>query len=710
MEVAPTKNGDLVVRDLTNFKGFKVKNVLREDADRKLIAVEGTFEDREGDDGSTAVVILEKTPFSSEKMPQILSSSSQMNQQFRNDIYGMYDCLIPPENNVTKANVIWPATQKHIDKWTSSPPFMVNETPALYHTVVLPFIESEQFNIEWVYNFLQHKKEAERIIYEDPDPETGFILAPDYKWNAQQTEDLYCLAVVHKCGIKSIRELSDKHLPLLRKLWEDAPKAIFKKYGVPKSQLRIYFHYQPSYYHLHVHYTHLKYNAPGINCGKAHMLYTVIKDIEKQSNYYARATLPFYLVKSSKMFTALEKAGYDFEIKDEEVSQNGLDSAGEIKSNATDTQSAKYLQFFHLLGKAKHEPCGEHWTSSYGDSAWRMAVMAMCLPTCVNRKLILKVALSSAFTSLGRETDENATWEGKLNDVRQILTDLLPLEKAAKLYDLFVIHVKARRGLEPASQEERVYRKLLELEEALLIWEELQKEGDPNVEKSKLQILDKMVEVGFPGHEKYTMFRDTSDFASLLTFFIKISGLQRLQRTGWVRSGVRDPEKVSGHMFRMGVMAILMESEITEADDRILGGSAVVLSIIHDMAECIVGDITPSDPVTPQEKHEKEVDAMKSLVKDLPCSTHSRELFDGFMRYENQLEGDEEAKLTKNLDKFDMVVQAEEYEEKRKPKQAESNFLQDFFDSTENCFQNNTIRMWDKKLRSLRNQRLRNEV
>ena len=132
--------------------------------------------------------------------------------------------------------------------------------------------------------------------------------------------------------------------------------------------------------------------------------------------------------------------------------------------------------------------------------------MAMCLPTCVNRKLILKVALSSALTSLGRETDENATWEGKLNDVRQVLTDLLPLEKAAKLYDLFVIHVKARRGLEPASQEERVYRKLLELEEALLIWEELQKEGDPNVEKSKLQILDKMVEVGFPGHEKYTMY------------------------------------------------------------------------------------------------------------------------------------------------------------------------------------------------------------
>ena len=683
--------------DLCDFEGFKVVKVLMENADRKLMAVQGTFKNRKDNKESTAVVVLEKSPFAAEHIANVLSENSKLNKQFQNDIYGLYDCYIPSQMNRTKANIICPATQKHIDKWTSSPSYMVEETPALYNTIVLPFIESDQFSPDWIRNNLEHKSEVDRIIYEDSDPETGFILYPDFKWDGKQVENLYCLAIVHKFGIKSIRDLNSKHLPLLRKLLKDAPNAIMNKYGVPPSQLRIYLHYQPSYYHLHVHYSALTYDAPGINCGKAHMLSTVIHNIEKQSNYYSRATLPFYVSASTKLFEELKRSGYDFLNHDASRSEDTSLSMVPIEN---------YLKFFYLLGKAKHEPCGEHWTSSYGDSAWRLAVMAMCLPTSLNRKLILKVALSSAFTSLGNENDENSTWQQKLNEVRKVLIELLPLKQAAKFYDLFLIHVKSRRGVEPTCPEEKAYRKLLELEEALLIWEELQKEGDPNVEQSKQQILDKMVQVGFPGHEKYTLFRDTSDFASLLTFFIKVSGCQTLKRTGWVRAGIRDPEHVSGHMFRMAVMAMLLEDNETEADDRILGGSSVILSAIHDMAECIVGDITPSDPVTPEEKHEKEVAAMKSLVKDLPCSTHTREIFEAFMRYERQEKDDKEARLTKELDKFDMVVQAMEYEEKKRPKGASPTFLQDFFDSTENYFKNTSVRAWDQTLRDLRKQRI----
>ena len=43
----------------------------------------------------------------------------------------------------------------------------------------------------------------------------------------------------------------------------------------------------------------------------------------------------------------------------------------------------------------------------------------------------------------------------------------------------------------------------------------------------------------------------------------------------------------------------------------------MVISLVHDMAESIVGDITPSDPVTPEEKHRLEVEAMSSLVESL---------------------------------------------------------------------------------------------
>ena len=96
--------------------------------------------------------------------------------------------------------------------------------------ITLPFLESESAaSLDWVYNVLDHKAETERIVYEDPDPETGFILTPDFKWSAKTLEDFYCLAIVHKRGIRSIRDLTPKHLPLLRKLLHDAPRAIKSK-------------------------------------------------------------------------------------------------------------------------------------------------------------------------------------------------------------------------------------------------------------------------------------------------------------------------------------------------------------------------------------------------------------------------------------------------------------------------------------------------
>lgn len=39
--------------------------------------------------------------------------------------------------------------------------------------------------------------------------------------------------------------------------------AIHKLYGVELSQLRIYVHYQPSFYHFHVHFTYLMHKPPG---------------------------------------------------------------------------------------------------------------------------------------------------------------------------------------------------------------------------------------------------------------------------------------------------------------------------------------------------------------------------------------------------------------------------------------------------------------
>lgn len=42
---------------------------------------------------------------------------------------------------------------------------------------------------QWVCNILEKKAEVERIVYEDPDPDVGFILLPDFKWDQRQVTD-----------------------------------------------------------------------------------------------------------------------------------------------------------------------------------------------------------------------------------------------------------------------------------------------------------------------------------------------------------------------------------------------------------------------------------------------------------------------------------------------------------------------------------------
>ncbi len=59
----------------------------------------------------------------------------------------------------------------------------------------------------------------------------------------------------------------------------DAPtQAIEQRHGIQPHQLRMFVHYQPSYYHFHVHFCHtgLGNNGPGAAVGKAHLLDDII--------------------------------------------------------------------------------------------------------------------------------------------------------------------------------------------------------------------------------------------------------------------------------------------------------------------------------------------------------------------------------------------------------------------------------------------------
>ena len=69
-----------------------------------------------------------------------------------------------------------------------------------------------------MYNILEKEAEVERVVFEDTDPETGFVLLPDLKWDQKQIENMYLVAICHRRGIKSLRDLNSSHLPLLKNI------------------------------------------------------------------------------------------------------------------------------------------------------------------------------------------------------------------------------------------------------------------------------------------------------------------------------------------------------------------------------------------------------------------------------------------------------------------------------------------------------------
>ncbi|XP_059202194.1 m7GpppX diphosphatase [Centropristis striata] len=281
---------------------FKTSSILSESAREKNIFIHGKLADQE------AVVILEKTPITEDSLAELFSGS-RLKLQMRNDIYSTYLLQAPPQLNEIKTTVVCPATEKHVKKYQRQESFLVEEKGEDYESITLPYIQKQSFSVQWVYNILEKKAEADRIVYEDPDPEVGFVLLPDFKWDQKQVDNLYLIAITHQRDIRSLRDLTSEHLPLLQNIFHKGKEAILQCYKLPASKLRVYLHYQPSYYHLHVHFTKLGYEAPGCGVERAHLLADVIQNLQSDPQYYKTRTLYFPLRADDGLLSKFKEAG-----------------------------------------------------------------------------------------------------------------------------------------------------------------------------------------------------------------------------------------------------------------------------------------------------------------------------------------------------------------------------------------------------------------
>lgn len=269
-----------------NLSDIKFVKVLKDDPNRKKIHVEGEYA------GEKVVMLIEKTPFSVDSVEKIIQTTGKsLQKDSTNDIYGSYTAFPAPEYNGIKAVIIHPATDMHIQKYSEPKFHLILESFEDYQTKTLPFLESQQFSLDWVYNVLEHKKEKERIICEDDDKECGFVFAGKMGCDDPTANNYSALAIVHRRDIKCLRDLNVSHLPLLKNIKSKCLAAFSQKCNLKVSQIRSFIHYQPSYYHFHVHFSPLTDESAGVD--RCHPLDIVIQNITLLSDYYQKVALNF---------------------------------------------------------------------------------------------------------------------------------------------------------------------------------------------------------------------------------------------------------------------------------------------------------------------------------------------------------------------------------------------------------------------------------
>ena len=163
-------------------------------------------------------------------------------------------------------------------------------------------------------------------------------------------------------------------------------------------------------------------------------------------------------------------------------------------------------------------------------------------------------------------------------------------------------------------------------------------------------------------------------------FFQRVLALKTIPRQGWKEKlEINHPESVADHSYAVSTMSMILSD---------LGGlnteKIIKMALLHDLAESIIGDITPNR-ITSDEKTFKENKAMKQILKNLPDKI-SESYLEIWNDYQNN--SSQESNLLHDIDKLEMLFQAKFYREKGITKDK----LLTFFNSANTEIKNQNLR------------------
>ena len=165
---------------------------------------------------------------------------------------------------------------------------IMKETKNDYSKKVKPYIEKIYYeNTKWIYNIFDRKTEQESVLFRN----NNFLICKDIGWTNNLYTDFYILGFPFK-NIKSIRDLREEDVDTLKKIKKEMLK-IAKSYNLQENNLYFFFHYHPSFYHLHLHCSIINNKDLSSKHYRHYMLDDIINNLEKDSFYYYNATLTF---------------------------------------------------------------------------------------------------------------------------------------------------------------------------------------------------------------------------------------------------------------------------------------------------------------------------------------------------------------------------------------------------------------------------------
>ncbi|KAJ9602810.1 hypothetical protein H2200_012590 [Cladophialophora chaetospira] len=280
---------------------FKLEKVLNQDQNGRRISLLGNIKDK------PALITLERAalPTDSDLVNLLLESLTNTTNLGANDIYRWYMANravqapststggLPASSAIPdlKLNLIYPCTPQHVRKYSKQRARMVTETPQIYAQHIKPYMtrQREAGRLDWIFNILDGRTEQEDVIARVDwvsSLNTGFLLLPDLNWDRKTVEGMHLLALVQRRDIWSLRDLKKKHVPWLKTMREHIVKAattttLFPPGTIEADEVKCYIHYQPTYYHFHVHVVHVMLEAGTTqSVGKAFGLGNVIAQLE----------------------------------------------------------------------------------------------------------------------------------------------------------------------------------------------------------------------------------------------------------------------------------------------------------------------------------------------------------------------------------------------------------------------------------------------